>query len=90
MNAVRWLLLGWLSVLAYPALTADPDLSITLHRHHLARLEPTRTAAADTQRARILFELTRLYIDKADRYAGAAGSVDSARYFHPSQRRSTT
>lgn len=84
MNAARRLLLGWLSVLLLPALAADPDPPITLHRRQLARLEPVRTAAADTQRARVLFELTRLYIDKADSYAGADGSFDSARYFNQS------
>lgn len=84
MNAARRLLLGWLSVLFFPALAADPDPHITLHRRHLARLEASRTAAADTQRAKLLFELTRLYIDKADSYAGADGSFDSARYFNQS------
>lgn len=82
MKAVRWLLLGWLSVLQLAALAADPNPYISLHRRKLTRLEPSRTATADTQRARILFDLTRLYIDKADSYAGADGSFDSARYFN--------
>lgn len=84
MNAACRLLLGWLSVLHVAALAADPDPTITLHRHQLARLEAAHTARADTQRARVLFELTRLYIDKADSYAGADGSFDSARYFNQS------
>lgn len=82
MNVVRRLLPGWLSVLFFPALAADPDPHITLHRRQLARLESVYSAAADTQRAGMLYELTRLYIDKADSYAGADGSFDSARYFN--------
>ncbi len=82
MKRVRWLLLGGLAVGWFGTLAADPGPYITLHRQFLARIEAVRTPAADLQRARVLFELTRLYIDKADTYAGADGSFDSARYFN--------
>lgn len=82
MNRIRWLLLGSLFALGWRAGATTPDPYITLHRRLLARLEATRTPAADSQRTRVLYELTRLYIEKADNYAGADGSFDSARYFN--------
>lgn len=77
---IHWL--GVFLLMALPGRSVSPDSYITLHRLFLSRLGPVPTLVADSQRVRSYFELTRLYIEKADAYAGADGSFDSARYFN--------
>lgn len=72
-----------LGMAAGHVLAANPGIPITLQRRHLARLPAGNvTATLDSLRARALFELTRLYIEKADSYAGADEPFDSALYFN--------